>query len=120
MDGSGLEETAAVGRCDQIHALQVRNRYSFVDDIRFDSQLEARLYQVLKLRQSAGEVAFFLRQIAFPLEGGVKYRCDFFAVLSAGGIEVWDAKGMETQASANKRKQVFARYGIDVRIWKGE
>jgi hypothetical protein len=97
-----------------------RNVPTIVDGQRFDSKLEAMCYEELKLRKQAGELWFFLRQVAFPLEGGIKYRCDFFVVLAGGGIEVLDAKGKDTQASINKRRQVKARYGIDVQLWTGK
>lgn len=93
------------------------NRRTEVDGIKFDSELEARCYQELQLRQKAGEVKWFVRQVSFRLEGNVAYRADFLAVLASGGVEVIDAKGMDTQVSKNKRKQLKARYGIDVILW---
>lgn len=95
-------------------------RHTVVDGIRFDSKLESKLYQELKLRISAGEIRFVLRQVAFELEGGVKYRADFMAVLPAAEPEFWDAKGMDTPVSELKRKQVKARYGVDVKVWTGK
>jgi len=94
----------------------------------FDSQLEYDCYCWIRLRKQAGEVAWFLRQVPFRLEGGVVYRADYLVALNdsvapvslTGGcsaVEVWDAKGRDTQASINKRKQVLARYGVEVRLW---
>jgi len=97
----------------------------------FDSQLEYDCFCWLKLREAAAEIAWFLRQVPFRLEGGVVYRADFVVVLtnaeiqrtsfedflSSRAVEVWDAKGRDTQASINKRKQVLARYGVEVRLW---
>lgn len=97
-----------------------RNQPMVVDGERFDSKLEARCFQWLKLRATSGEVLWFIRQVPFRLEGGVVYRADFLAVLAAGGVEVIDAKGHLTQASANKIKQVRERYGVEVVLWKGE
>jgi hypothetical protein len=96
-----------------------RNQPVIEDGQRFDSKLEARCYRWLKLRQSAGHVLWFIRQVPFRLEGEVIYRADFLAVLMTGGVEVIDAKGMLTRSTANKLKQVRARYGIDVVLWKG-
>lgn len=87
------------------------------DGTRFDSRLEWRCFEWLKARHATGEVLWFTRQVPFALEGGVVYRSDFLVVLAAGGVEVIDAKGRDTQASRNKRKQVKARYGIEVEIW---
>lgn len=94
-----------------------RNQATVVEGLRFDSKLEARLYQALQLRQRAGEVLWFIRQVPFGLEGGIKYRADFLAILAAGGVELWDAKGHDTPLSALKRKQVRARYGVNVLLW---
>lgn len=93
-----------------------RSQKCVVDGIRFDSKLESRCYLGLKLRKAAGDVLWFVRQIRFELEGGVSYRADFLAVKPAG-VEVIDAKGRDTRESANKRKQVKARYGVEVILW---
>lgn len=95
-----------------------RNEPVVVDGIRFDSKLEARYYEQLKLRRAAGEVAWFIRQPRFDLPGGVVYRADFLAVLAAGGVEVVDTKGQDTRESINKRKQAKHLYGVDVIVWR--
>jgi hypothetical protein len=81
----------------------------------FDSQLERDYYQQLLLRWKVGDVLWFIRQVNFELEGGVRYRADFLVVTPAA-VEVVDTTGVMTQAKANKLKQVKARYGIDVQI----
>jgi hypothetical protein len=91
--------------------------YTLDDGTRFDSRLEWRCFEWLKARQVGGELLWFTRQVPFELEGGVVYRSDFLAALTGGGVEVIDAKGRDTQASRNKRKQVLARYGVEVRLW---
>jgi hypothetical protein len=95
-------------------------RYQDVDGETYDSKLEWRCHQWLKARAIAGEILWMVRQVPFVLEGGVRYRCDFLAVLAAGGVEVIDAKGRDTQASKNKRKQVLARYGVEVHLWPSQ
>lgn len=98
-----------------------RSKYGNVkvtyDDKRFDSKLESKCYEWLLLRKQWGELTLVLRQVPFELPGGVKYRADFLAVLTTGGVEIIDAKGRDTQVSRNKRKQVKHIYGIDVRLW---
>lgn len=96
-----------------------RNMPVVLDGIRFDSKLESRCYLWLQNRWSVGEVAWFTRQVPFRLEGGVVYRADFVVALAAGGVEVIDAKGKQTQASKNKCKQMKDRYGIEVKLWRG-
>jgi hypothetical protein len=81
----------------------------------FDSQLECRYYEKLLLRWKAADILWFVRQVTFKLEGGVKYRADFL-VVTAAGVDVVDTTGVMTQAKANKLKQVKARYGIEVQI----
>lgn len=95
-----------------------RNAQCVVDGQRFDSILEARCYEHLKLQQLAGAVQWFIRQVPFRLEGGVIYRADFLVVRASGAIDVIDAKGYDTQASRNKRKQVRARYGKEIQLWR--
>lgn len=93
-----------------------RNVKVTIDGIKFDSKLEGRCYEWLKLRQLAGDVRWFIRQVPFGLEGGVTYRADFLAV-TWHDVEVIDAKGRDTPESKNKRKQVLARYGVEVQLW---
>jgi hypothetical protein len=81
----------------------------------FDSQLECRYYEQLLLRWKAGDILWFVRQVTFKLEGGVKYRADFL-VVTAAGVEVVDTTGVLTRTKINKLKQVKARYGIEVQI----
>lgn len=94
-----------------------RSRRTVIDGIRFDSKLESRLYLSLKLRQAAGELRYFLRQIPLRLEGGVIYRADFLAFPHEGREEWWDAKGFFKPESRNKIKQAEARYGIRVLLY---
>jgi hypothetical protein len=95
-----------------------RNKAEIVDGIRFSSRLEASCYRELKLRQSAGEVAWFVRQVRFDLPGNVRYFADFLAVLTQGhGVEVIDAKGRDTEVSRIKRKLVEATYGCRILLW---
>jgi hypothetical protein len=85
------------------------------DGKRFDSKLERDYYQQLVLRWKAGDILWFVRQVNFELEGGVRYRADFVVVMPAG-VEVVDTTGVMTPAKRDKLKQMKARYGIDVQI----
>lgn len=96
-----------------------RNNVVHFEGERYDSQLELDMCLWLRERRARGEVVWFIRQVGFRLEGGVTYRCDALAVLrDAPFIEVLDAKGILTQASKNKIKQVRDRYGFDVKLWR--
>jgi len=48
-----------------------------IDGIRFDSVKEGRYYNQLKLRQQAGEVLCFLRQVLIHLPGQTRLVIDF-------------------------------------------
>jgi hypothetical protein len=101
---------------------QLRHKYlakaTERDGKRFPSKLEARYYDQLKIRQSAGEVLFFLRQCPIDLPGGVTYRVDFVEFLADGTVEFVDCKGMETPVSTLKIKQVEDIYPISIKIVK--
>jgi Protein of unknown function (DUF1064) len=114
------------------------NELTEVDGIKFHSKLEARYYVELELRRKAKEVLYFLRQVPFPLPGGVVYRLDFLEVgyhtgffgceqLRAEGaldlrnvepmwIRYVDTKGQETREGKNKIKMVEAIYGIHITL----
>jgi hypothetical protein len=88
------------------------------DAIVFDSKLEGRRYEKLKLMKRSKHVLNFWRQPVFDLGGGVVYRGDFLIHWALNDpkerITCEDCKGADTQESINKRKQVKALYGIDV------
>jgi hypothetical protein len=88
------------------------------DQKKFPSRLERRYYDQLKIRQSNGEVVFFLRQAPFDLPGGVKYVCDFQVFLADGTVEFVDTKGRDTQMSIAKRKIVEDLYPVEIKIVK--
>ena len=99
----------------------LRHKYKAVqtelDGIKFGSKREARYYKELKLRVKAGDVVTFLRQVPFPLPGGVRYVCDFLEFHADGTVHVIDVKGFETEAFRAKKKmveQVYAPIKIEV------
>jgi len=105
----------------------VRHRFSphkyqakptVVDGIRFDSKGEARYYQELKLRQQAGEIVFFLRQVPFHLPGGTKLVVDFQEFHKDGSVHFVDFKGMETEAFKIKKREVEAAYPVTIEVVK--
>lgn len=93
-----------------------RNKPVEIDGKRFASKLEGRCYEWLKLREKAGDVRWFIRQVRFELEGGVVYVADFLAE-TYKGPEVIDAKGVITPSCRDKLKQLRARFGIEVTLW---
>lgn len=100
-----------------------KNVRTLVDGILFDSKLESDRYNELVLLMRGGQVKFFARQPIFDLGGGVQYRADFMVVWLEELVDqerttIEDVKGHLTQESANKIKQVKARYGVDVVLVK--
>ncbi|WP_414041547.1 DUF1064 domain-containing protein [Acidithiobacillus sp. M4-SHS-6] len=85
-----------------------------LDGIRFSSKKEANYYAELLLRQKAGEVLFFLRQVPFHLPGGVRYVVDFVIFEQSGDVRFVDTKGLRTKLYLTKKKMVEALYPITV------
>lgn len=84
------------------------------DGIKFASKKEANYYQELKLRQKAGEVVFFLRQVPFHLPGSTRYLVDFVEFLSDGSVVFVDVKGMKTDTYKMKKRMVEDLYPIKI------
>lgn len=85
-----------------------------VDGIKFSSKKEARYYQDLLFAQKSGKLKFFLRQVPFDLEGGVRYLCDFVEFWENKEILFTDTKGFRTPLYQVKKKLVEARYPIKI------
>lgn len=86
------------------------------DEHTFDSKLEGRYYDFLRLQEKEGSVLFFLRQIPFHLVGGVRYLADFQVFWADGEVSFIDVKGRDTPMSAMKRKQVEATYPVEIEV----
>ncbi len=89
-----------------------------VDGIRFPSTLEARYYQQLKIRQRAGEIVFFLRQVPIHLPGGTKLVIDFLEFHSDETVHFVDTKGYETNSFKVKKREVEAAYPFIIEVKK--
>jgi len=84
--------------------------------IKFQSKKEARYYDTLLLRQKAGQVLFFLRQVPFDLGGGVIHRIDFMEFWTDGTVHIVEIKGYDTPIGKMKRKIVESLYPIDIEV----
>ena len=84
------------------------------DGIKFPSKKEGRRYDELCLMQKIGGIIFFLRQPLFDLGGGTTYRADFLIFWSNGKVTVEDVKGMQTKAFKKAKRQVEARYPVEI------
>lgn len=84
------------------------------DGIKFASLKERKRYRELKLLQKNGEILFFLRQVPFHLEAGVKYVCDFLIFWTNSEVTIEDVKGVKTDMYILKKKMVEATYPITI------
>ncbi len=80
------------------------------DGIRFDSMLEARYYRLCKLRQAAGDLVGFLRQVPIHLPGKTKLVIDFLEFRADGSAVFVDTKGVQTETFRLKVRQVQELY----------
>jgi len=84
------------------------------DGMKFSSKKEASYYDWLKIKQAAGVIVFFLRQVPFHLPGNVTYRVDFQEFHSDGTVHFIDVKGMVTTEFIKIKKLVEAHYPVEI------
>ena len=83
----------------------------------YDSKREAQYAGELDMMIRGGMVKYWIPQITFLLPGGVRARLDFLVCYVDGEtVQYHEVKGVLTQSSANKYKQIKALFGIDVII----
>lgn len=122
----GLLNSAFPKRANKFGAMATK-----VDGLRFDSKLEAKRYRELVLLQKSGAISYFLRQVAFMLPGGIRYRVDFQIFYRhqdgvrlgpttgcAQVVEYEDCKGHQDRTGINKIRQVEDIYGITINLVK--
>ena len=85
-----------------------------IDGFHFPSTKEGRYYSELKLKQQAGSVLFFLRQVPIHLPGGVKMVVDFVEFHADGTVHFVDVKGAKLRSYIDKKKMVEALYPIEI------
>ena len=87
-----------------------------IDGIRFDSAKEGRYFQQLKLRQQAGDVLCFLRQVPIHLPGQTRLVVDFLEFHPDGTVHFVDTKGVQTETFKLKRRQVEDLYPFEIEV----
>ena len=85
-----------------------------IDGWNFPSTKEGEYYNELKLKQDAGLVVFFLRQVPIHLPGNVKMVVDFLEFHTDGTCHFVDVKGKRTKQYIDKKKMVEALYPIEI------
>lgn len=106
--------------CQLFRQKKKKNKYNAekttVDSITFDSKLEAKRYEELKLLQKCNKIKYFHRQVPFDLPGGIMYKADFQIFWSDGTVTYEDSKGVKTKEFIMKKKQVEAIYRIKIEL----
>lgn len=107
--------------------MRSRNKYNAKRTARagrtFDSASEASYYDLLRLRQAAGEIKMFLEQVPFRLPGGSKLVLDF-VIFETGPDDIClvrfvDVKSKITAAKESfrvKKREVEALFGIVIEV----
>lgn len=85
-------------------------------EIKFDSKLEAAYYEHILMLERTKILSYHLRQVPFRLPGGVKYLVDFALFYSDGKVRYIDVKGVLTQTSNLKIKQVMDLYPVTIEL----
>lgn len=115
-----LAHVAAKGRV--LIDVPVRQKYGnqpcLVDGLAFDSKLEAKRYEELKLLQRAGQIQGLEFHVHWPLHVGeltLGYYESDFSYYENGQQVIEDCKGVSTPLYRWKKKHVFAQYHIEIR-----
>lgn len=101
------------------------NKKTELDGIKFDSKLEAKRYQELKLLEKAGEISGLRLQVPYVLipkqrdSTGkaireTKYIADFVYLDSNNDLVVQDTKGKTTPDYVIKKKLMLSVHGITI------
>lgn len=109
---------------------KLKNIRKVVDGISFQSSIEARAYQILKLWERAGAISDLRMQPAFTLQErfrdnsgrtirAITYSADFrFFDNATRKLRFVDAKGMVTQAFKKSIKMLKDKHpDVDIEIW---
>lgn len=108
--------------------MKIRHKYRAkpinVDNIRYDSKLEAKYAFKLQMLQKSGELLFYLHQVPIRLPGGTKYVVDFVEFWApregedAGNVRFVDCKGYATDSFKIKKREVEAIYPFEIEVVK--
>lgn len=96
------------------------NKKTVIDGFEFDSKLEAKRYNELKILLRSGVISDLTLQKVFLLQDGfiyskkkerpITYVCDFYYKDKLGNEIVEDAKGVKTDVYKIKRKLFLYKY----------
>lgn len=84
--------------------------------MRFDSKREAGVAYELELLKRAGKILTWIRQVSFPLPGGITHRIDFMVINLDKTVRFIEAKGCDHRIGKMKRQQVEEIHGIEIEV----
>jgi len=111
----GFSQGRPVGR--ESRPNKYHNKPTTRGNLKFQSQHEAEVYDVVLIRLRAGEIRGFIMQHPFILPGGVKYIADFVILNNDMTYSVLDAKSEATRRDKTyrlKRRQMKECLGIQI------
>lgn len=91
-----------------------RNVRTAVGDRTFASAKEAKRYTELRYAKMSGDCLWFLQQVPFHVQAGIKYVADFVVFWKDGKITIEDTKGFKTEVYKIKKKMVESCYPIKI------
>ena len=86
----------------------------------YDSMGEAKAAQALDLMVAAGEVEWWIPQVAFTFPWKSKHKVDFLVVFKSCGVRLVEYKGMDTPLGKFKRKILEWYMGEPIIVWHKE
>ncbi len=102
------------------------NSKTVVNDINFDSKMEAEYYRYLKMWEGITildiqlQPKFLILPAYTDTEGKTQrpiyYQADFLVKYESGLVEVIDVKGVETEAFKLKKKMFESRYDMKLKV----
>jgi len=95
-----------------------RNKPAWYDGIRYDSQLEADYAHGLDIKQKAGAITGWTRQVKFRIAENRTHRVDFLILKPDKTFEFVECKGMPTPEGELRRELVEQKYGIKITVVK--
>lgn len=93
------------------------NKRTEIDEIKFDSQKEAKRWGELKLLHKSKLISKPIRQYAFIISEGIEYVADFvYFCYETNMFIIEDTKGMKTDIFKLKEKMMKSKNNIEIKI----
>lgn len=98
-----------------------RNKFGAVSTDSFPSKLEKAVYEILMLRQAAGEIRELKRYPSVRLTRRIRWKVDFsFVVVATGELTFCESKGSWTADAGLKLTLWRERAPGNLEVWQGD